>query len=172
MESERNFVPRFEKPDILFHASRNAALTIFEPRSEKTRDANEGPRIFATPSRAMASIFLVDTDDSWTESGAMDGIPYIVISDEKRFRASDTGGAIYALPSTTFETDPEKGLRELEWTSAETVTPIEKEDIPSALADMLKHGVRVYFVNKETFNEIQNAPDHGESIVKSLTPLR
>ena len=171
MESERNFQPKPEGPSVLYHASKNPEVAVFEPRAEKIRNQNEGPKIFATPSRAMASIFLVDTDDSWVASGATNDIPFIIVSDEERFRASDTGGTIYSLPPTTFETDPLKGLRELEWTSAEPVTPTESEYIPSALADMLKHGVRVYFVNKETYNEIQNAPDHGESIVKSLTPL-
>lgn len=70
-----------------------------------------------------------------------------------------------------FEPRAEK-TRELEWTSVETVIPIGKEIVPSALNDMLKHGVQVYFVDKTTFDQIQKTPDHGESIVKSLTPLR
>ena len=172
MKSEKAFQPKPEKPPMLFHASRNPNIERFEPRAEKTRDQDEGPKIFATPSRAMASIFLSDTDDSWVESGTVDYAPYVVISDEVRFRKLDNGGAIYSLPLTTFEINPEKGLRELEWTSVETVIPIGKEIVPSALNDMLKHGVKVYFVDKTTFDQIQKAPDHGESIVKSLTPLR
>ena len=172
MESEKIFLAKPEKPPALFHASRNPNIERFEPRAEKTRDQDEGPKIFATPSRAMASIFLADTDDSWVESGTVDDALYVVISDEVRFRKLDNGGAIYSLPLTTFETNPEKGLRELEWTSAETVIPRGKEIVPSALDDMLKHGVQVYFVDKTIFDQIQNAPDHGESIVKSLTPLR
>lgn len=118
----------------------------------------------------MASILLVESDDSWVQSGAMDGIPYIVISDEERFRSLDTGGVIYSLPNDTFETNPEKGLRELEWTSREPVVPIEKEIVPSALEDMVKQGVKVFFVDKETWDQIQTSSDHGESIVKSLEP--
>ena len=170
MESERNFIPKPEKPRVLFHASRNQNIGIFEPRAEKTRDENEGPRVFGTPSRAMASIFLVESDDSWVQSGAVDDLPYIIISDEKRFRSLDTGGVIYSLPSDTFENDPEKGLRDLEWTSKEPVVPAEREIVPSALADMIKQGVKVFFVDKETWNQIQTSSDHGESIVKSLKP--
>lgn len=170
MESERRFIPRLEKPPMLFHASRNQNIGVFEPRAEKTRDAHEGPRVFGTPSRAMASIFLVESDDSWVQSGAMDNVPYIIISNEDRFRSLDKGGVIYLLPNDTFENDPEKGLRELEWTSKEPVIPIEKEFIPSALEDMVKQGVKVFFVNEETYEQIQNAPDHGESIVKDLIP--
>jgi len=172
MESEKNFVPKPEKPPVLFHASRNQNIDVFEPRAEKTRDANEGPQVFGTPSRAMASIFLVESDDSWVESGAMDGIPYIVISDEERFRSLDNGGVIYSLPNDTFENDTEKGLRELEWTSKKPVVPSEKEFVPSALEDMVRQGVKVFFVHKETWEAIKNAPDGGESVVKNLEPHR
>jgi len=171
MDSEKNFIPKPEKPPVLFHASRSPDIEVFEPRSEKTRDDSEGPKVFATPSRAMAGIFLVDSDDSWVQSGAKNNEPYIVISDEERFRNLDKGGVIYSLPNDTFENDPEKGLRELEWTSDKPVTPNEKEFIPSALEDMLQNGVKVYFVNKETFERMQKAPDHGESIMNNLKPI-
>jgi hypothetical protein len=171
MESERRFLPKPEKPPVLFHASRNSDITIFEPRAEKVRDGNEGPRVFATPSRAMASVFLVETDDSWANSGAIDGEPYIVISDEARFRDLDKGASIYTLPNATFQNEPDKGLRELEWTSDQPVTPTSKEFIPSALQDMLAHKVKVYFVTKETFEELKDSTDPGEFIRNKLTPL-
>lgn len=171
MESERNFIPKPEKPPVLYHASKNAGIKTFEPRIGKRRDENEGAQVFATPSKAMATIFLVETDDSWTQSGAMDGVPYIIISDKERFTQLDTGGTIYSLPSDTFETDLEKGLRELEYTSNEAVEPTEAEHFFSALSAMLENGVKVYFVDKETFENIQTAEDNGEQIVKNLTPL-
>jgi len=40
--------------------------------------------------------------------------------------------------------------------------------ILSALEDMVKQGVKVFFVNKEVYEQIMNAPDHGESIVNNL----
>jgi hypothetical protein len=172
MEPKENFVPKTEKPSVLFHASRNTEIQTFEPRAEKTRDINEGPKVFATPSRAMAGTFLVEWDDSWVASGSADGVPYILISDEQRFRTSDKGGVVYSLPSDTFENDPEKGLRELEWTSGKSVIPFEKEFVPSAIDDMVKNGVLVYFVDKETFQEFQSAPDGGDSILNSLAVLR
>jgi len=160
-----------EKPLILFHASRNPHITVFEPRAETTRDKNEGPRVFATPNRAIASLFLVATDDSWVQSGAINGVPYIIISDEERFRAMDTGGAIYSLPSDTFVYNPNKGLGELEWTSTEAVCAINIEHVQSAITDMHTHGVKVYFVNPDTFNAIQTAPDDGASIIANLNSI-
>lgn len=172
MESETKFIPKPEKPAVLFHASSNPTIDVFEPRSKKTRDVNEGPRVFGTPSRALASVFLVDSDDSWVQSGTLDDDIYIIISDEERFRASDTGGVIYSLPNDTFENDPEKGLGELEWTSKDPVTPTGKEYVPSALADMIKQGVKVYFVDTETYQRIRGSSDDGESIMENLVPYK
>ena len=157
---------------MLFHATRNPDIDVFLPRAEKTRDENEGPKVFGTPSRALAGIFLVESDDSWVQSGMMDDIPYIIISDEERYRNLDSGGVIYSLPTNTFENHPEKGLREYEWTSAEPVTPTGKEEIASAVDDMLAHGVKIYFVDKETYQKIQGAQDSGESIVSGLAPFQ
>lgn len=171
MESERRFTPKPEKPPVLFHASRNPDIDIFEPRIGKRRDENEGAQVFATPNKAMATMFLVDTDDSWTQSGAIDDVPYIIISDRERFESMDHGGTIYSLPSDSFETDLEKGLRELEYTSVETIKPVSSEHFPSALKAMLEHGVRVYFVDKKTFEAIQTSSDHGEEIVANLEPV-
>ena len=170
MESESQYIPKLEKPPVLFHATRNSDIEIFEPRSEKTRNEFEGPKVFGTPSRALAGIFLVESDDSWVQSGIMDEVPYIIISDEERYRNLDNGGAVYSLPNDTFDNDPEKGLREFEWTSNERVRPTEKEVVPSALNDMLVHGVRIYFVSKETYRDILDSPDNSESIIKGLIP--
>ncbi len=171
MESERSFISKPEKPLVLYHACRSGDIDIFESRIGKRRDENEGAQIFATPSKAMATIFLVDTDDSWTQSGSVDGKPYIIISDEQRFRTLDTGGYIYSLPSKSFESDLEKGLRELEYTSTEPVTPTEQEFVASALQAMIDNGVKVYFVDKDTWDAIQTSDDHGEAIVKNLSPV-
>lgn len=170
MGSEPQLHSKSEKPPVLFHSTNNPDIEVFEPRAEKTRDENEGPHVFATPSRGLAGIFLVESDDSWVQSGAMDGVPYIIISDEKRYRERDKGGVIYSLPSDSFENDPEKGLRELEWASVQAVAPIGKEVVSSALQDMLAHGVKIFFVDQETYRRIQEAPDEGESIMKSLVP--
>lgn len=157
-----------EKPDKLYHASSNRSIEKLAPRSEKIRDESEGPRVFATPDKRIASIFMASTDDSWTNSGAFNGIPYIVISDRERFEKLDNGGAIYHLPNTTFESDPMKGLGELEWTSRENVEPTDKEEHESALKAMIDHGVQVYFVDAKTFADINASDDHGLSILKSL----
>ncbi len=171
MESEKNFNPKPEKPSVLFHASSHKDIDVIEPRAEKTRDPGEGPKVFGTPSRAMVSMFLVPSDDTWVQSGAINNLPYIIISDEARYRSLDKGGVIYHLPSDTFSNDSEVGSKDLEWTSATGVEPVGKEFVSSALGDMYTQGVQIYFVDKETYQSIQNAPDNGVSIVDVLTPF-
>lgn len=172
MESERDFIPQPEKPAVLYHASRSGDVAKFEPRIGKRRDEDEGAQIFATPSKAMATIFLVDSDDSWTRSGSVDGVPYIIISDRERFETLDHGGYIYSVPSDSFESDPDKGLGELEYTSTESVKPTGSEYLPSALDAMIKSGVKVYFVDTETWAAIQTSDDYGKEILATLEPVK
>ena len=171
MESERNFLPKPEKPPILYHASQTADIDRLIPRSIKRRERDDGPMIFATPSETIASAFLFPWDDSWIQMGTIEDEPYMIISDEARFRQLDTGGYIYSLPSQNFETDMEKGLRTLEYTSNEAVVPVGKEFFPSALDAMIHFGMKVYFVDSDTFIAIQNAPDHGKEIISKLTEV-
>lgn len=156
-----------DKPPAVYHGSSNRNIERFEPRSEKVRDPLEGPKVFATSDKRMASVFIVGADDSWANSGMHNGVPYIIISDRERFEKLDEGGVIYHLPSDTFETDPNKGLGEIEWTSSESVEPNHKEEHQSAVEAMLEHGVQVYFVAPETYEAWKTAPDHGLSILKS-----
>lgn len=157
-----------DKPIVLYHASQNRDITEFEPRNRKVRDPNEGPKVFATPSKSLATIFMIPTDSRWVTSGLHNHVPYIVISDEKSFRQLDHGGTIYHLPPETFEVDLTKGLREYEWTSSETVKPIEKEEYKSGFEAMLDSGVQVFMVNAETFDQIKNSTDHGFTILKEI----
>lgn len=157
-----------EKPEKFYHGSSDRSIERFVPRADKIRDPAEGPRVFATPDKRMASIFIAGTDGSWASSGAFNGIPYMVISDRERFEKLDQGGAIYHLPGETFENDPEKGLGELEWTSKEPVEPVGKDEHESALDAMIDHGVQVYFVDPQTFEAINAAEDHGHAILQTL----
>ncbi len=162
-------------PSQLFHASQNRDIKVFEPHQDKVRDPIEGPKVFATPDKALASCFIVPTDSSWVKIGRFDkdGVPgpwKVVVSDEKRFREADKEGSIYSLPTESFSTDPSKGMGEFEWTSADPVAPDGKEDYESGLAAMKELGVDVLFVDKDTFTAIQTADDHGESIIEGLKP--
>jgi len=153
---ERDEIQEIEKPR-LFHVSPNKEIEFFEPRKENVRDQDEGHVIFATPDIAYATTFLVKSDDSWTFKGKGNGIYFMIISDEERFRNADEGGAIYELQNETFENDPSKNMGSAEWTSRDSVKPIKEETrfYDSSLDAMVDNGVQVFFVDKEFFKKVR-----------------
>jgi hypothetical protein len=156
-----------DKPTVLYHASINKNVKILEPRAVKIRDENEGPVVFATPDKDFATMFIVRTDDSWTKKGSINGTYYIVISDRERFKKMDKGGAIYQLNPDTFNQDRKIGMR-AEWASKNPVVPTNKELFDSGYQAMLENGVQVFFVGKETFEDITQSNDHGRQIITNL----
>jgi len=161
-----------KKPLVLYHASDNRHIDEFEPRAETVRSKTEGPVVFATPDRVGVTVFLTPTNDSWTRSGCFsDGhhrVNFIVINGRDRFLHLDHGGAVYELPSDTFNTDPNLGSRENEWTSRVPVRPIKQTEVESSLDEMLRVGIQVYFVDDKTFQSINQSNDHGHAVLKSL----
>lgn len=157
-----------DKPKVLYHGSPNKGIKIFEPRAESVRDKNEGSIVFATPSEAFASTFLVPADDSWTKMGRFDNVFFITISDRERYEIADQGGAIYTLPLETFDCNSGKGMGYWEWASRTAVKPLAKTDYRSGLETMIEKGVQVLFVDQKTFGKIVNSDDHGNRILRSL----
>lgn len=173
IEGEIGQTPEVRKPDVLYHASPDSEIEVFEPRQDKVRDPLEGPVVFATPDRAFATCFLVPTDDSWARISRFseNGVPgswKVIVSDRDRFKQLDHGGSIYHLPVDTFNSDTRYSMGETEWTSREAVTPIGKEDFESGLTAMRDAGVEVSFVDEQTFKDIVESDDHGKAIIESL----
>ncbi len=163
-----------EKPPFLFHASSNRDIAEFEPRARSIRHPDEGPRVFAKESAAAVSVFMVPSDDSWSQksswsSGKGEKTIVSIYSDRDRFVRNDKGGSIYELPSDTFDIDQKFSGSSKEWTSAEPVTPSKKTDYDSGLDAMLDFGVQVYFVSPEQLKEMRTAEDHGYSLLGTLT---
>lgn len=163
-------VEKQERPGVLYHASHNPAIEEFVPRQDRVRDPNEGPRVFATPDKALASIFLIaGQNDDWIQSGYLNDVPIVVVCMEREeFIAHDKGGAIYVLPSDGFDFDPNLGLRDKEWTNPNGVKPLGKIGCESALDTMIENGVQVYFVDKTTFDAIDQAENFGVDILTRL----
>lgn len=168
---KQNNQEKKEKPDVLYHASRTPDIKEFIPNRGNHRDEDEGAVIFSTPNKALASAFLVEEHgDHWMQIGFYDDIPVVVINaDREEFIKNDKGGVIYALSSETFNCDPNKGMGDKEWTSRESVKPLSEVRYPSALDAMIENGVQIYFVDKKTFDEINNSDNHGYNILTGLT---
>ncbi len=168
--------PEILKPAFLYHASDDINISEFEPRAESIRDPAEGPVVFATPSKAFASMFIVKTNDTWTKKsrfGSDNSDVFVtVIADRERFLQRDKGGSIYTLSSETFETDPSKGMGKNEWVSSKPVKPVKNETYSSGLDAMIDLGVQVYFVDEAKFREIKEASDRRLDVVPLISGLR
>lgn len=157
---ERSQTEKVEKPPVLYHASFNRNIEVLEPR-KSSRDPEEGDIVFGAPDLAFATMFLVESDDSWTIKGKIGKKYMMIIGDKERFEGKDKGGSIYVLPNKSFECDQGKRMGKCEWHSKESVKPIDKIEYPSGLDAMIENGVQVYFVNKEFFRDIRKATERA-----------
>ncbi|SRR5260221_925246 len=146
-----------KRPKYLYHASENKDIEILEPRMQSVRDSEEGPVVFSTQDKALATCFIVNTNDTWANMGRVNNIIYFVCSDENRFRKLDKGGAIYTLQSRGFKVDLNKGMGLDEWVSKTSTRPVEKIEYESGLEAMMENGVKVFFVDLRKFNKFMNS---------------
>ena len=163
------------RPTVMFHASVNKNIDVFEPRSISTRSKQEGDVIFASADISYASRFM--TIKRWTDNvckkGSFDHGPYyMIIKNKDLFLEEDKGGAIYVLPAENFcydlafkkvtrkewlKTGKHKGYGSLsEWVSKEAVKPLYKIEFKSTFDAMIDLGVQVYFVDDDKFKEINS----------------
>lgn len=158
-----------EKPPVLYHGTTLSEIEEFVPQNKHVRDEKEGKLFFATPDKAFATTFLSPRpDDTWSIRGKYNGIYYIVIADEERFRKGDGGGMLYEFPSDQFECDNTKSMRDAEWHTREKIKPIHVNAYSSTLDAMIKNHVQVYFVDKEIFEKIKESDDHGISMLQNI----
>jgi hypothetical protein len=155
---QKYFCPETEKPPVLYFGSAQKNLEVIKPMPS-ARDPAEGEVVFAAREKPLATMFIVKSDDSWVIKGHWEGKYHIIISDEKRYRQADKGGAIYYLPSDSFFCDFGKGMGVHEWTSRQAVKPIKKEIFSSGIEAMIQHGVQVRFVDRETFKTLRAIVD-------------
>ena len=166
------------KPKFLYHGSQYKDLVVIEPRKISYRKKSDKERIYATPYITFASCFIVPINDSWTNISSFSkakndiGTQIVIISDKQRFLNLDKGGAIYKIKSDGFVPIEQgsAGLIKKEWFSEKPAEVISKITYASGLKAMLSHGVKVYFIDKDTFRKITRAKDHGLSIINSLSP--
>ena len=163
---------KMEKPKFLYHGSPHVDIEEFEPRISPGGE-KYGALVYASPDLAAASIFMLKTDRSWSASrfsftGRYDVLCAIITEPREDFIKHDVGGHIYVLPSDTFETDPNRGLKEKEWASKVKVKPVQKLEFKSALDAVIENGVQVYFVDSEIYEKMESSKDHGQEILKNL----
>lgn len=154
------------KPDILYHASHNTDIDELEPRNHSPRFEGEQDLVFATEHIALAAMFLSPKGIPTEVSVFGDRYVIFINSSESEYKMADKGGAIYSLPSTTFETDMTIGMGENEWVSKVSVKPLSKIVFDSSIEAMNKHGVECYFVSDDTMKVIRADPANAMNLVR------
>lgn len=162
------------KPKILFHSSRTEGIKEFEPRNVYKRSADDPPQVYGASSEAVAAMMMAPGGDEWSKSGSYDGGKTwtFIYTDAEDFKKEDNGGYIYELPPDDFECNPHIGLGVSEWTSTKPVKPLsEPRHYSSSIEVMLKYGVKVYEVDRETFGRFRGRYRNDTEILKNLKPI-
>jgi len=153
---------------VLYHASPDKNLIVIRPQKTLSRNIYIGDYVFATSDIKLAAMYLA-TKGNATLMNIEAEIPYIVIcNNPKDYIKKDRGGAIYTLPSTTFKKTPQAGLEKSELVSRVAVKPIDRKVYKLSIDVMKKMGIVIYFVHKDTFDNLVQAKDEN----KILTLLR
>jgi len=149
-------------PKFLYRGTPRRDVDQFTPK-EKV-----GGRLVvsASPDRTTAIKFVVPIEGLKVKLGTLGDTHYYICAEEKKFKEMDIGGSIYLLPPNGFEPAPEVGADV--WVNPNSVIPIGKEEISSAIEAMIKAGVQVYFVSEEIFERFRKFPEDRLEILKSL----
>ncbi|MBL7045870.1 MAG: hypothetical protein ISR99_02480 [Parcubacteria group bacterium] len=125
MESERDFLPKLEKPDSLYHGTNDGGIESFEPRKRYTPNGFDvPPRVYATANPAFAAAHSFP----WMSSEGVDlsiddGNVLLSVPEHIKHRL-DQEVFIYKLSSDSFENTSEEATGET-FHSEEKVQPQE-----------------------------------------------
>jgi hypothetical protein len=171
MESEKNFLPKPEKPPAVYHGSVDGDIKEFEPRTAAERP-DEDPAIYASPNieiakQSMANRFV-------TNGGIVNGRHFVCIPmTREEFLKKDSGGYIYKLPSDSFSSNEGRGFGEDEWVSHDNTSPISVEYLPSLYNVLAEQGTEIYFIATEQITEITQLQDGDpQQLEKYLDALK
>jgi hypothetical protein len=154
----------------LYHASTEKNLSIIKPQRTLSHDTYIGDYVFAASNKAYAAMYLAPKGMPQLLN-AFDGKPYLVINGNiATFRDKDAGGAIYEVPSDTFNGTPQVELAETELVSTQSVVPLNKEVFNTALGAFNNMNIPIYFVDNTVYEKIKQAEDHGFAILQNLEP--
>ncbi len=153
-----------KKPRYLYHASPVRNLSQIEPRAKTIpSDFQEGQVVFATDEFAFATQFLVPSDDSWANGGAMGDVLFFIVSDKERFHNADKGGSIYLITSQGFT-----NYNKREWFAKKPKKTESEIYFPKGFLAMLTQNVQVYFVDKTLYSKIQEYPQTNLHLLNSI----
>lgn len=160
-------------PNTLFHGSTNTEIDIIRPKPLGTRCKGQ-PIVFASHHIALASLFMLKHHGKFACGRLPNGDIFYMTDDKRRCILEDRGGAIYVVPAATFFCEAHVSLGVDEWITYAAVKPLAHFIFSSALDAILDFGVKVYFVDNNTYAHYwQLGPSNDEwaAFFRPLHPL-
>jgi hypothetical protein len=159
-----------EKPKFLYHGSPRGGIEEFLPRVSPGSGEAYGAQVYASDSLTVASMFTFSPGRAWS-AGLHGDIAFALFPmSREEFIEKDKGGYIYKFDSETFSTEEGRGMTDNEWASSVPVKPLEVIKVDSALENMIRNGVQVYFVDPKIYDAAILAGKNTWEIVKDLEP--
>lgn len=162
---------------VLYHASPMRGLSLLDPRKKSGWSIGDTPRVFASPSPAVAVAFMIRPDMYFPGMylyGSYDSQTWhMVVGDEEKFRkVEQKGGSMYVVSANSFRPAPEIGLDELGQYSEDPVRVLAEEKWTSALEAMVHHDLKVFFVAGGEFERFKHLPGEDQSALLQLAHPR
>lgn len=160
-------------PNTLFHGSPQIDIDIIRPKPLGSRCKGQ-PIVFASHHIALASLFMLKHHGKFACGRLPNGDIFFMTDDKRRCILEDHGGAIYIVPATTFFCESHVSLGVDEWMSYGAIRPLTKFIFPSALDAILDFGVKVFFVDGDTYArywQLGSSNDAWTAFFKTLKPL-
>lgn len=155
-----------KRPRFVYHGSPIGDIKVFVPRVSHGTGEKYGALVYAAPDEATASIFMLSVQGHWSAGRTEKGAYVVIPQDRDEFLASTRPGYLYVLSADTFSTQEGRGMGDYEWASTEPVKPIRKIRYNNPLDELLRQGVLVYFVDKDTYKDVVAAGDKAVDVLR------
>jgi hypothetical protein len=139
---------------MLYHASANQSLGVIEPQQTLSKDKYIGDYVFATADKVLATMYLIPKGYGSIMHPEENPPRIQICADETEIRSKDNDGALYYLDASSFDESPQTELSEYEMASDKAVRPISKEVFRSSFDALDKMGIKIEFIDQQTFNRL------------------
>jgi hypothetical protein len=150
------------KPPFLFHGSCIQNIDFLRPEKLTFHDPNDEALVYATPSRAYSSCFILSWDDRWATVQFLYGedIFYFIFRKSVPIEDRDQSGSIYTVASTDFDFHPERSMKHFEWSANIAQKVITEEKYTSGLEAMIQNNIQFIPLEDRLFDAYMQMDMH------------
>ena len=140
--------------NVLYHASTNPNLEFIKPQKTMSKDKYIGEYVFATKDKTLAAMYLGPKGFGKIMNYETSSPNIMICGDQEDYIAKDKGGAIYKVDASLFSKSPQTELKDSELASEQAVKPMSKEVFDNSLLAMDEMGIKVKFIDRQTFERL------------------